>query len=336
VVDGVTINVTSGAMAAGDTFLIRPTADAARDIAVMTSDPAAIAAAAPMRGVASLTNTGSATISSGVVNMSPVTISFSDPAMPPQTYTVTDTSGAAAPVTGNYVSGSPISYNGWTTQITGAPGANDKFTVTRDPNSITTAAMLAAPVSTNIGTGVISPASVNLDWTTPFSVTFDAVAQTYTVAGAIPDVSATPIAYTPGSPINLSYNGWTAQITGTPADGDVFTFEPNTGATGDNRNALLMAGLQTSNILDNGTASIQAAYSQLVGRVGAKTAELSVTSEAQSKMVTETIKAQQSVSGVNLDEEAANLLRFQRAYEAAAKALQVSNTMFDALLAIGG
>lgn len=335
-VDGIKISLASGVPTAGDSFLIRPTANAARDIAVMTNDPAAIAAAAPMRGVALLANTGNATISSGAVNLSPVTISFSDPALPPQTYTVTDSSGAAAPVTGNYVAGNPIDYNGWTVQISGAPGANDKFTVTRDLNSIATVAMLASPVSTNTGTGTISPASVNLDWTTPFSVTFNAVAQTYTVTGAVPDVSATPFAYTPGSPINLSYNGWTAQINGTPATGDVFTFEPNTGATGDNRNALLMANLQTSNILDNGTTSIQAAYSQLVGRAGAKTAELAVTSEAQNSMVTETIKAQQSMSGVNLDEEAANLLRFQRAYEAAAKALQVSNTMFDALLALGG
>ena len=335
-VDGIKINLASGAPVAGDSFLIRPTANAARDIAVMTNDPAAIAAAAPMRGVASLANTGSATIGSGAVNLSPVTIAFSDPALPPQTYTVTDSSGAAAPLTGNYVAGNPISYNGWTTQIAGAPGANDKFTITRDLNSIATVAMLAAPASTNVGTGTISPASVNIDWTTPFSVTFNADAQTYTVTGAIPDVSATPIAYTPGSPINLSYNGWTAQINGTPATGDVFTFEPNTGATGDNRNALLMANFQNSNILDNGTTSVQAAYSQLVGRAGAKTAELAVTSEAQNNMVTETIKAQQSMSGVNLDEEAANLLRFQRAYEAAAKALQVSNTMFDALLALGG
>ena len=335
-VDGIKISLASGVPTTGDSFLIRPTANAARDIAVMTNDPAAIAAAAPMRGVASLANTGNATIGSGAVNLSPVTISFSDPALPPQTYTVTDSSGAAAPLTGNYVAGNPIDYNGWTVQISGAPGANDKFTVTRDLNSIATVAMLAAPVSTNVGTGVISPASVNLDWTTPFSVTFDAVAQTYRVTGAVPDVSATPFAYTPGSPINLSYNGWTAQINGTPATGDVFTFEPNTNATGDNRNALLMANFQNSNILDNGTTSVQAAYSQLVGRAGAKTAELAVTSEAQNNMVTETIKAQQSMSGVNLDEEAANLLRFQRAYEAAAKALQVSNTMFDALLALGG
>lgn len=334
-IDGFTISLASGVATTGDSFLIRPTANAARDISVLTNDPAAIAAAAPMQGTAALTNAGSGTISSGQVNLSPVTITFSDPALPPQTYTVTDTSGAAAPVTGNYVSGNPISFNGWTVQISGAPGAGDVFNVVRDPNSVTTVQMATSPAVTNLGTGTISPAAAAVAWTTPFSVTFNATAQTYTVTGAVPDVSATPFAYTPGTPINLSFNGWTTQITGTPADGDVFNFVPNGNGVGDNRNALLMAGLQTTSIFANGTTSLEAAYSQLVGLVGAKTNEFAVTSQAQLNMVNESIKQQQALSGVNLDEEAANLMRYQRAYEASAKALQISNTMFDAVLALG-
>lgn len=334
-IDGFTISLASGVATTGDSFLIRPTANAARDISVLTNDPAAIAAAAPMRGAAALANTGSGTIASGQVNLSPVTITFSDPALPPQTYTVTDTSGAANPVTANYVSGNPISFNGWTVQISGAPGAGDVFNVVRDPNSTTTVQMATSPALTNLGTGAISPPAAAVAWTTPFNVTFNATAQTYTVTGAVPDVSATPFAYTPGTPINLSFNGWTTQITGTPADGDVFNFVPNGNGVGDNRNALLMAGLQTTSIFSNGTTSLEAAYSQLVGLVGAKTNEFAVTSEAQLNMVNESIKQQQSLSGVNLDEEAANLMRYQRAYEAAAKALQISNNMFDAVLALG-
>lgn len=118
--------------------------------------------------------------------------------------------------------------------------------------------------------------------------------------------------------------------------GDRFTLALNTNATGDNRNALLMTGMQNQNIMANGTATFQGIYGQLVGEVGAKTHELFVTSQAQINMTAQTVAAQQSVSGVNLDEEAANLMRYQRAYQAAAKAMQVANTMFDALLAIGG
>lgn len=243
-VDGFTVNLTSGAMAAGDSFLIRPTANAARDIFMMTTDPTKLAAAAPMLASAALTNSGTGVISKGSVN---------------------------------------------------------------------------------------TPLPLNANLQSPLSITFT-TPTTYTVTGAVPAVVGA-VAYTPGQ--NISYNGWTAQITGTPGVGDVFNVASNTNATGDSRNALLMAGLQTQNLLANGTTSIHGAYSQLVGSIGAKTQELTVTSTAQNAMVTQTVAAQQSVSGVNLDEEAANLLQYQRIYQAAAKAMQIANTMFDSLLTLG-
>lgn len=241
-VDGFTVSLASGAMAAGDSFMIRPVANAARDIAVTVNDPAKIAAAAPMRATSALTNSGSAKITSGSVN-----------APPP-----TDVN-LQAPVSITFTS--PTTFN-----VVGAGTGN--------------------PV------GVVYP----------------------TASGSI------------------TYNGWTVQITGTPAAGDVFNVATNSNAVGDNRNALLLAGLQTQNLLANGTASFQGAYGQLVGDIGAKTHELDVTSQAQENMVAQTVASQQAVSGVNLDEEAANLMRFQQAYQAAAKAMQIANTMFDALL----
>lgn len=241
-VDGMTITAPA-TITAGDSFLIRPTANGARDIALATNDSAKIAAAAPIRAAAALTNTGTATITSGTVNPPP------------------------------------------------PPNAN-----------------LQSPVT--------------ITFTSP---------TTFTVAGAVPAVVGA-VAYTSGQ--NITYNGWTVQITGTPAVGDVFNVTANTSATGDNRNALLMAGLQTQNLMANGTATLQGVYGQLVGQVGAKTHELSVSSLAQDNMVTQTIAAQQAVSGVNLDEEAANLIRYQNAYQAAAKAMQVAQTLFDAIIAI--
>ncbi|MEQ1814048.1 MAG: flagellar hook-associated protein FlgK [Candidatus Nitrotoga sp.] len=244
-VEGFAITLASGAMSAGDSFLIRPTANAARDIALAINDPAKIAAAAPMRADAALTNIGTGQISSGTVNVPP-------------------------PVDVNLRQAVRIVFNNPPTT----------FSVT--------------------GNGTGNPPSVP---------------------------------YTAGS--NISYNGWTVQITGIPQAGDVFDVTANTNATGDNRNALLMAGLQTKNLMANGTTSFQGAYGQLVGEVGAKTHELNVTSQAQNNMVDQTVASQQAVSGVNLDEEAANLLRYQHAYQAAAKAMQIANTMFDALLSLG-
>ena len=77
----------------------------------------------------------------------------------------------------------------------------------------------------------------------------------------------TGVAYVAGA--NISSNGWTTQISGTPAAGDTFTVGPDTGGVADNRNALLLAALQTTNTVANGAASLirfQQAY-QASGRV---------------------------------------------------------------------
>ncbi|MGH8685202.1 MAG: flagellar basal body rod C-terminal domain-containing protein, partial [Nitrosospira sp.] len=104
---------------------------------------------------------------------------------------------------------------------------------------------------------------------------------------------------------------------------------------GDNRNALLLGALQSDKTLAGGTASYQGAYGQVVSLIGNKTRELEVTSAAQANLLSQTQVLQQSESGVNLDEEAANLLRYQQAYQAASKIIQVAGRMFDTLLEMG-
>jgi flagellar hook-associated protein 1 FlgK len=109
----------------------------------------------------------------------------------------------------------------------------------------------------------------------------------------------------------------------------------NTNGKGDTRNALLLGALQTSNTLANGTTSYQGAYGQLVSTIGNKTHELDVTSAAAGKLLDSTVATQQSISGVNLDEEATNLLRYQQAYQAAGKVMQTAGQLFDLLLTLG-
>lgn len=226
-------------------------------------------------------------------------------------------------------------------------GARDFAVAISEPAAIAAAASIrtAAPL-TNTGTGKISAGSINpspvvadpahpatdLNLLQPVTIAFTS-ATSFTVTGiGVPGSPAT-VAYTPGA--NLSYNGWTVQITGAPAAGDTFTVGSNTGATADNRNVLLLAGLQVQNTLSGGTTSFQGVYGQLVSQIGNKTRELDVTSQAQASMVNLTLREQQSISGVNLDEEAANLMRYQRAYQAAGKALQVANSMFDMIISLG-
>jgi len=238
------ISITAATINASESFVIQPTRNGARDITVTINDTGKIAAAAPIRTAAALTNSGSATISAGSVNSPP-------------------------------------------------------------------------PVDIDL------QQAVTIAFHVPYDGQFD-------VTGAGAGLPANNQAYTAGA--DISFHGWTLQISGSPAAGDTFTIGPNSNGASDNRNALLLGSLQIQNTLADGTTTYQSAYGQLVSQVGNKTRELEVTSKAQANLVAQTEQAQQSVSGVNLDEEAANLLRYQQAYQAAGKVIQIANMLFDTLL----
>jgi len=104
------------------------------------------------------------------------------------------------------------------------------------------------------------------------------------------------------------------------------------GSPGDNRNALLLADLQTLTTVVNGTDSFFSAYAQLVSRSATLASEADINLTAYETLTSQSKAAQQSISGVNLDEEAANLIRFQQAYQAAARAMQISSGLFEDLL----
>lgn len=330
-IDGVSLNV-SGTPAAGDSFLIRPTVDGAKAINVAISDPALIAAAAPIRSSATsppirssaaAANTGTGSIGTASVNpppvdanlQQPVTITFTSPT----TYDVSGT-GTGNPTGVTYTPGSNISYNGWTVQIAGAPASGDSFAVSPNAGSGT----ISAPT-------VNAPPPANVNLQQPVTITFTSPT-TYDVSGTGTG-NPTGLTYTPGS--NISYNGWTAQITGAPASGDTFSVSSNTGGVGDSRNAILLSALQTSNTMAGGTTNYQGAYSQLISSVGNKTNELNVSSTASGNLLNGLVQAQQSESGVNLDEEASNLLRYQQAYQAAGKVMQIASQLFNTLLSLG-
>lgn len=107
-----------------------------------------------------------------------------------------------------------------------------------------------------------------------------------------------------------------------------------TGGNGNNRNALLLSDLQSQGTLNNNSVSYESAFGQLVSAVGNKTNELKITGLSAEILLAQTEAIQQSESGVNLDEEAANLLRYQQAYQAAGKVMQIANSLFDTLLSI--
>ena len=136
-VDGMTLTLTVGAMANGDSFLVQPTSGAPRLFSLRIQDPALIAAAAPMRSASATSNSGSGVISAGqVTTVSPLDANLTQPVT--LTFSSSGTFDVSGTGTGNptglaYTPGADISFNGWRVQISGAPHAGDVFTVV--PNS---------------------------------------------------------------------------------------------------------------------------------------------------------------------------------------------------------
>jgi len=122
------------------------------------------------------------------------------------------------------------------------------------------------------------------------------------------------------------------KVNGKPRAGDVFRIEFNTDGTSDNKNALALAQLQTKPTLMGGTADYTQTYGQLVSRVGSTTHELGLNKKAQSLLLDQAIESREAISGVNLDEEAAELIRYQNLYQANAQVIAAAKQTFQVLL----
>ncbi|MFC3095092.1 flagellar hook-associated protein FlgK [Alteromonas sediminis] len=135
------------------------------------------------------------------------------------------------------------------------------------------------------------------------------------------------------------YPGYDFSLSGIPKPGDSFTIQYNTDGIDDNRNAVIMGGLQEGAFVQlssestNQARTFQEAYSSMVGRVGEQSANADITLRASEATLASSEKWFQSVSGVSLDEEAANLVRFQQSYAASAQILRAAQELFDTILA---
>ncbi|ANB03541.1 flagellar hook-associated protein FlgK [Ectothiorhodospira sp. BSL-9] len=117
-------------------------------------------------------------------------------------------------------------------------------------------------------------------------------------------------------------------------DGGVLLTGNDAFGPGDNRNALALAQVQGTRYLDDGRSSIEDAYNGLIGKVGTQTRQTQVAAESQARLLADAKAQRESLSGVNLDEEAANLLKFQQAYQASAQVIAVTSTLFDTLIGV--
>jgi flagellar hook-associated protein 1 FlgK len=249
--------------------------------------------------------------------------------------------GSVVPMTGAGTVASPFVADGLSLVVGGAAAAGDQFLIqplAHVPGSmrvlVSSPALVAAAAPTrtradlaNTGQAQISAGQV-ADVANPSLLNTATIqfltASTYSINGA------GSFAYTSGSDIVI--NGTRVQITGSPAVGDRFVIESNAGGAGDNRNALALSGALGSAMLDGGNVTLHAAVGQLVTDVGAQTVENQNRRDAQKLLIDETRQRLDSVRGVSLDEEAADLLRFEQLYQAAAQTMAVADTLFSSLL----
>ncbi len=195
------------------------------------------------------------------------------------------------------------------------------------------AAGFAATATAGAGNqGTVSPVSFEVSSAgagvaAPVTLTFTG-ANTFDVSGAGTG-DPTGVSYVPGQPI--TFNGWRMTLAGTPAAGDTVTIGPPGDPLADNRNARALVDLADRPIV--GRASASDLIAGLIANVGNR-AQGAQAAARQSDLRLEGAKtALDEVSGVNLDEEAAHLLEYQQAYQAAAKVLATAQSMFDALMA---
>lgn len=135
---------------------------------------------------------------------------------------------------------------------------------------------------------------------------------------------------------NLNY-GFSLNLNGAPALGDTFSIDYNATGVGDNRNALQITALQTSKTMAGGKNTYQESYSQLVASVGTRSKEVKTNAATATSLLQQAQQRRDNMVGVNLDEEASNLLRFEQAYQAASRIISTSQTIFESLLrAVGG
>lgn len=220
-------------------------------------------------------------------------------------------------------------------QPTRGGAGNLALAITDGRNIAAAAPIRTAAALNNSGTAKVDGGSISSTASLPLTgvvtLTYDAsaVPPQFAVTGAI---TAGPFQYFTGQPI--SFSGMSVTISGSPADGDEFTITNNSAGVADNRNAMLLGALQTATPMAGGTATYQSAYSQIVSQTGNKTREVEVTGKAQQTLADQAQNEVDKMSGVNLDEEAANLLRYQQAYQASAKLIEIAGRLFDEILAI--
>jgi flagellar hook-associated protein 1 len=144
-------------------------------------------------------------------------------------------------------------------------------------------------------------------------------------------VSSGTAVWTAGQPIQL--NGFELNLNGVPASGDTMEVSKTPFPATNNGNALQMAGLRDAGIVNG--ATVTDAYASTMADIGVRVQSATLGANISASASSQADQQLSSKTGVNLDEEAARLIQFQQGYQAAAKVLQVAQSVFDTMLQLG-
>jgi flagellar hook-associated protein 1 FlgK len=297
--------------------------------------------------LASANNTGSAALTITRSNLGALTTDNYQLTYSGSAWQLTDTSsGQSVAMTGAGTAANPFQAAGLSIVVSGTPSNGDSFLVRptaaataglsvqlTDPSQIAAASLVQATAgAANTGSALVSSASVTNPsaWVSDtYTISFTSATQ-YQVKNSGGTVVSSG-SYTSGTPI--AFEGAQVSLSGAPASGDTFALGPNSaGNTGDNSNALAMIQALSAAVLDGGTTSLTAAANNVVSQVGVVTQQAQSNASAQQTVNQSAVDARNNLSGVNLDEEAANLVQYQQAYQACAQMVQASSTIFNSLM----
>jgi flagellar hook-associated protein 1 FlgK len=236
--------------------------------------------------------------------------------------------------------------DGFSVTFSAPPQAGDKFllkpvstaamnaaTAITNPRGIAAASPLqAATVAANTGTMSIG----NFDIVAAPSVAYGPLTVQFTSASGDYDILDGGVAVASGTwdgSAPIQYNGFALKLKGVPALNDRVTINPTTVPGASNGNALSFDGLASRALIDGQT--VTDAYAETLSSVGVSVQGMRAAAETSANVAQRTEEALTSEVGVNLDEEAARLIQYQQAYQAAAKMLQTAQQVMDTLISLG-
>ncbi|KPZ69920.1 Flagellar hook-associated protein 1 [Shewanella sp. P1-14-1] len=272
----------------------------------------------------------------------------------PSTYELKDTkTGEVQALTYDAVNNQLTGGDGFSIQIDSVPAGfadGDKFEIRpnagaaagigvemTDPKGIAAAAPKITGEPTNSGDTSVKLTSIdrtnaNFPVTdSEITIQIDTVTNTYQAFDASGAAIGGPTAFTPPQ-ISTPY-GFDFEISDTSTAGvtDSYTFDLSF-AEGDNSNAIEMAKLSDEKLMNGGTTTLAGVFEGSKLDIASKTKAAAVSFESNEAVYLQAYNRVQSESGVNLDEEAANLMRYQQSYQASARIMTTAQQMFDSLL----